>query len=90
MGVRYVAIGHYEDNEMWRYAQVVVDHSDSHEGWSAGTSRLGNVVFLKGIPQDDWERGARGQGDFWTVVEWEVERRRKCVMARHREEEEEE
>ncbi|KIL66965.1 hypothetical protein M378DRAFT_159896 [Amanita muscaria Koide BX008] len=27
------------------------------------------------IPQYDWERGARGKGDFWNLVEREVERR---------------
>ena len=95
-GVRYVAIGHYEDIERWRYAQAMVDNSGSDESWSAvqGTSgpgmQFGNVVFMNGIPQADWERGVRGQGDFWHVVEWEVERRSacQCVVARRREEEE--
>jgi hypothetical protein len=27
------------------------------------------------IPEYDWERGARGEGDFWDIVEEEVERR---------------
>lgn len=72
----------------------MVDNSGSDESWSAvqGTSgpgmRFGNVVFMNGIPQDDWGRGVRGQGDFWHVVEWEVERRSARVVARRREEEE--
>ena len=33
------------------------------------------VVFLSEIPEHDWERGARGGGDFWDVVEQEVKRR---------------
>jgi len=80
---------------VWRYAQATVDNSGSDEGWSAvqGTSgpgmRFGNVVYMNGIPLDDWGRGVRGQGDFWDVVEWEVERRNERVVAKRREEGEE-
>ena len=33
------------------------------------------VVNLGGLPPSDWQRGARGEGDFWDIVEREVERR---------------
>ena len=33
------------------------------------------VVHLGEIPTHDWERGARGEGDFWDTLEQEVERR---------------
>ncbi|KAF9473292.1 hypothetical protein BDN70DRAFT_925241 [Pholiota conissans] len=66
--VRYVALGHYEcrgwDN------RVVVNNSPHI------TARWGiRVVRLSELSVYDWERGARGQGDFWDIVEREVQRR---------------
>jgi hypothetical protein len=34
-------------------------------------------VLFPEIPQYDWERGARDEGDFWDLVEREVKRRLK-------------
>ncbi|KJA20418.1 hypothetical protein HYPSUDRAFT_203734 [Hypholoma sublateritium FD-334 SS-4] len=68
--IRYVALGHYRGGEQYRYADVVVNNSPYiRAAWGV------RVVFLSEIPRADWERGARGGGDFWDVVEEEVERR---------------
>ena len=64
--VRYVSIGHYDD----RYPDAAVDNRPHiREEWGV------RVVFLSGIPQNDWERGARGQGNFWELVEQEAKTR---------------
>ena len=62
--IQYVTIGHYDDSEIYRYAHATVNNSAQvREIWGA------RVVFLSGIPQNDWKRGARGEGDFWDLVE---------------------
>ena len=68
--VRYVALGHYCSGERYKYADVTVNNEPHiRRAWGI------RVVFLREIPEYDWERGARGEGDFWNVVEQEVERR---------------
>jgi hypothetical protein len=70
--VQYVAIGHYDNSERYRYADATVNHSpDTKAAWGV------RVVLFPEIPQNDWERGARGEGDFWNLVEREVKRRLK-------------
>lgn len=36
---------------------------------------IGACVMMSDIPQYHWERGARGEGDSWDLVEREMERR---------------
>ena len=68
--VRYVALGHYCSGERYKYADVTVNNEPHiRQAWG------GRVVFLGEIPEYDWERGARIEGDFWNVVEREVEKR---------------
>lgn len=69
--VRYVALGFYGDGgEEDKYADITVNnHYPIPPEWG------GRAVYLSTIPQHDWERGARGEGDFWDLVEREVERR---------------
>ena len=66
--VRYVALGSYHGEN--RYGDAVINNGrHRRKAWSV------RVVFLGNIPDYDWERGARGKGDFWDVVEREVQRR---------------
>jgi hypothetical protein len=68
--VRYVALGHYCCGERYKYADAAVNNSPHiRAAWGV------RVVVLSEIPEYDWERGARGEGDFWDLVEQEVERR---------------
>jgi hypothetical protein len=68
--IQYVALGNYCDGERYKYAETVVNNSPHiRAAWGV------RVVFLSEIPEHDWERGARGGGDFWDVVEQEVKRR---------------
>jgi hypothetical protein len=68
--VRYVALGYYCSGDKYKYADVTVNN-ESHVRRAWGVQ----VVLLGEIPEYDWERGARGEGDFWNVVERELERR---------------
>lgn len=75
--VRYVALGRYHYpagcQPQYQYADIVVNSSPHIEvAWGV------RVVILANIPHYDWERGARGSGDFWGVVEDVVERRLNC------------
>ncbi len=64
------ALGYYHGDEKYRYADVVVNNSPHFRAaWGVRVVALGN------LPRSDWKRGARGEGDFWNVVEDEVERR---------------
>jgi hypothetical protein len=66
--IQYVALGYYCD-QYGDYVDTTGNNSPhTRAEWG------GRVVFLSGIPPNDWERGARGQGDFWDVVEREVKR----------------
>ncbi|KIM37223.1 hypothetical protein M413DRAFT_31147 [Hebeloma cylindrosporum] len=67
--IRYVAFIYYHVDNAYEY-YINANNSPPHTRpeWGA------RVVFLSGIPQSDWERGARGQGDFWDVVERLVQR----------------
>lgn len=66
--IQYVALGHYCGGERYKYAETTVNnHFHIRAAWGL------RVVFLSDIPQSDWERGARGEGDFWDLVEREVE-----------------
>ncbi|KJA13461.1 hypothetical protein HYPSUDRAFT_209531 [Hypholoma sublateritium FD-334 SS-4] len=69
--VRYVAHGHYQwHGGRYRRANAVVNNNPHIiERWGV------YVVFLEKIPLCDWEQGARGEVDFWDVVEDEVEKR---------------
>ncbi|KAF9473293.1 hypothetical protein BDN70DRAFT_397832 [Pholiota conissans] len=68
--VRYIAIGSYFTTRESRYAAATLFCLQSFTGvWSD------RVVYLSEIPGHDWERGAWGEGDFWDIVEREVERR---------------
>ena len=68
--IQYVALGHYCSGERYKYAETEVNNSPHiRAAWGV------RVVFLSEIPERDWERGARGGGDFWDVVEQEVKRR---------------
>jgi len=68
--VQYVAVGHYCCRERYKHAHVTVNNSPHiRAAWSV------RVVVLSMIPEYDWERGARGEGDFWDLVERELERR---------------
>ncbi len=69
--IRYVAHGAYQwHGERYGCADVVVN-KDPHMREQYGA----RVVFLEKIPLCNWEQGARGEGDFWDVVEEEVEKR---------------
>ncbi|KAF8626700.1 hypothetical protein AX15_004724 [Amanita polypyramis BW_CC] len=69
-GIQYVAIGSYDEDQYKKYTGAVVNNNPPF-----GTAWGVRVVFLSELPTDDWERGVKGQGDFWDVVEQEVERR---------------
>lgn len=66
--IQYVAVGHYVVSEWLMHAM---------EGSSIGLysrAKWGpRVVLFPGMC--DWERGARGEDDFWGLVEREVDRR---------------
>jgi hypothetical protein len=72
--LQYVALGYYrssnqfEDDVNATVAATVNNIPHTRAEWGV------QVVFLGRIPEYDWERGARGQGDFWGVVEREVKR----------------
>lgn len=73
--LQYVALGYY------RGSDVYGDYVDTANAWTTVNNNPHTraewgvrVVFLGRIPECDWERGARGQGDFWDVVEGEVKR----------------
>ena len=69
--VRYVALGFYRGGKQYEYAYATVDPNISSyiAAWDV------RVVVLLELSLRDWERGARGMGDFWDLVEREVERR---------------
>jgi hypothetical protein len=68
--VRYVALGSYRGGEQYKYVCATVnDNPHIRAAWGV------RVVFFGEIPELDWERGARGEGDFWDIVEREVEGR---------------
>jgi len=68
--VQYVAVGHYSWRERYKHAHATVNNSPHiRAAWSV------RVVVLSEIPEHDWERGARGEGDFWDLVERESKRR---------------
>lgn len=72
--VQYVAFGYYGGgggDEWSRYADGAMVDGRPHFSALWGVK----VVRLSMIPQQDWEHGARGGGDFWNVVEREVKRR---------------
>ena len=70
--VQYATVGHYDNAERLRYADAMVNNSPHIKAaWGM------RVVLFPEIPQYDWERGARGKGDFWNLVEREVNRRLK-------------
>jgi len=67
--VRYVALGSHKNR---KYGHATVDNNPHiRAAWGV------RIVFLGEIPAHDWERGARGEDDFWDLVEQEVERRLK-------------
>lgn len=68
--IQYVALGHYGSSERYKYAEAAIN-DDFHLRAAWGV----RVVIFSRIPQNDWERGARGEGDFWNLVEREVEKR---------------
>ena len=73
--IQYVAHGNYQwRGERYGRADVVVN-KDPHMRELYGA----RVVFLEKIPLCNWEQGARGEGDFWDVVEEEVEKRLQDV-----------
>jgi len=66
--IRYVALGHYYASR--KYADATINNCPHiRAAWGV------RVVHLGEIPTHDWERGARGEGDFWDIVEQEVEGR---------------
>jgi hypothetical protein len=68
--IQYVALGSYRSGERYKYTTVMVNNSPHiRAAWSV------RAVLLSEIPIYDWKEGARGEGDFWDVVEREVERR---------------
>jgi hypothetical protein len=68
--VQYVALGSHRGYEGNKFAVATVNNRPHiRAAWRV------RVVFLGEIPEYDWERGARGEGDFWDIVEEEVERR---------------
>lgn len=68
--VRYVALGYYNSDENYKYADSSINNSPGViAAWTV------RVVLFSRISQYDWERGTRGEGDFWDLVEREVERR---------------
>ena len=68
--IRYVALGHYSSHESDKYVDASVNNNPGlRAAWGV------RVVIFSRIPHHDWERGARGEGDFWDLVEREVERR---------------
>ncbi|KIJ94359.1 hypothetical protein K443DRAFT_362825 [Laccaria amethystina LaAM-08-1] len=65
--IQYVALGHYCGGERYKYAETEVNNEPRiRAAWGV------RIVFLSEIPWHDWERGARGGGDFWDVVEQEM------------------
>ena len=75
--IQYVALGYYCSGERYKYAEIEVDNSPHIRAAWGGV----RVVLLSEIPAHDWERGARGGGDFWDVVEQEVKRRLEEVFS---------
>lgn len=70
--LRYVALCHFYRGDRYSYIDMVI-HNELEIKEDFKDVR---VVLLSGtIPPSDWERGARGEGDFWDAVEVEVERR---------------
>lgn len=68
--IQYVALCHYSCDESRKYTDAEVDNNPHFRArWGV------RVVPLSWLPDHDWERGARGQGDFWDLVEQEVARR---------------
>jgi hypothetical protein len=68
--VQYVALGSYRGGGGHKYTYARVNNEPHiRAAWGV------RVVFLLELPEYDWERGARGEGDFWDVVEREVARR---------------
>jgi len=58
--VRYVAVGHYNGSAWYRYADATINNTPHvRERFGA------RIVLFLSIPQNGWERGARGEGDFW-------------------------
>jgi hypothetical protein len=65
--VQYMALGHYRSGGRYRYLGAAVDDlPHRRELWGV------RVVSLSGMSEYDWKRGARGEGDFWDLVEREV------------------
>jgi hypothetical protein len=66
----YVALGSYRGGKEYKDADAAVNNSPYiRAAWGV------RVVLLSRIPVYDWERGAKGELDFWDLVEDEVERR---------------
>ena len=68
--VQYLVLGHYRSGEGNRYMTATVNNAPYIR--AASPVRL---VYLSNISMYDWDRGARGEADFWDVVEREVKRR---------------
>jgi hypothetical protein len=71
--LQYVAICSYGSNEHGR--------TRVHNNRIARDVYGIRVVWLTGLTKRAWERGARGEGDFWEIVEQEVTSRRALVHA---------
>ncbi|KIM38616.1 hypothetical protein M413DRAFT_447609 [Hebeloma cylindrosporum] len=70
--LRYIAVGYYVDTERHRFGEAAVNTNISTTWGSVGDGTV-KVVLFPEIPQRDWEGGARGEGDFWEVVEREID-----------------
>ena len=66
--LQYVVICHYGSNEHGRTR--IHDNRVTRDVYGI------RVVWLTGLTKRDWESGARGKGDFWEIVEQEVNSRR--------------
>ena len=65
--VQNVSVGHYDNSERYKFADATINQiPDTKATWGV------RVVLFPEIPQCDWERGARGEGDFWDLVKREV------------------
>jgi len=67
--IQYLALGYYRSGEEHRYMTTTVNNAPHTRARYPV-----RVVFLSEMSIYDWDRGARGEGDFWDVVEQEVQR----------------
>ena len=71
--LQYVALCHYKTRSDFSFVSVNNEISQDIYGI--------RVVWIDGLTEEDWKRGATGRKDFWDVVEQEVSRRYEGAFA---------